>query len=77
MAKNIVKAGFQTTVYDIVNEAVLELVQLGAKGTNSPKEAAADADIAVIMVRDDAQMEEVITGENGVLQDLANASVSS
>lgn len=37
MAQNLLKAGFDLTVYDVNNEAVELLVQVGAKGGLPPK----------------------------------------
>jgi 2-hydroxy-3-oxopropionate reductase len=41
MAKNLLKAGYPLMVYDIVPEAVQELVAAGAQSATSSKEAAA------------------------------------
>ena len=38
MALNLVKAGFDTTVFDLDPQAVVELIQAGAKQAASPAE---------------------------------------
>ncbi len=68
MAINILRAGFALTVYDLREEPVRELADLGAQATRSPKEAAEVADIVAIAVVDDAQVEDVMTGQRGVLE---------
>ncbi len=74
MAKNLVKKGFDLTVFDVREEPVTELVQMGAKKAGSPKEMAAVCDVVFSMVRDDAQTVDVIQGKDGVLQNIKSGS---
>lgn len=67
MAINILKSGFDLTVYDLRTEPMRELVQHGAKAADSPKELAEGADLVEIVVVDDAQVEEVSLGERGLV----------
>lgn len=67
MARNLMKAGHRVTVYDVLDEAVGVLAAEGAKPAASPAEAAADADIAITMLPDTPQVEDVIHGEGGLL----------
>ena len=67
MAVNILKAGFDLTVYDLRAEAMRELVQHGAKAAYSPKALAEGADLVEIVVVDDTQVEEVSLGERGLV----------
>lgn len=67
MAVNILNGGFALTVYDLRAEAIHRLTDLGARGANSPREVAAAADMVAITVVDDAQVEAVCLGMNGVL----------
>ena len=41
MAKNLLKAGFSLTVYDILPEAVKDVVGAGAEASSSSKDVAA------------------------------------
>ncbi|MGH7796957.1 MAG: NAD(P)-dependent oxidoreductase [Candidatus Binatia bacterium] len=66
MAINVLKAGLDLTVYDLREEPVRELVQLGANAAHSPKELAAGADLVEIAVVDDTQVEDVSLGEGGL-----------
>jgi 3-hydroxyacyl-CoA dehydrogenase len=53
MAANLLKAGHEVTVCDLVPEAVKKLASAGAKTAASPKEAAQGNDFVLTMVRDD------------------------
>ncbi|GAB3002452.1 3-hydroxyisobutyrate dehydrogenase [Psychrosphaera aestuarii] len=50
MAANLVKAGYEVCVYDLVPSAVHELVGLGAKAADTPEAVVADADIIISML---------------------------
>ena len=50
MAANLVKAGYEVCVYDLVPSAVNELVGLGAKAADTPEAVVADADIIISML---------------------------
>jgi 2-hydroxy-3-oxopropionate reductase len=75
MARNLMKAGYSLTVYDIVGEPVEELVTEGAaRGANS-KEVAAGTDKIITMLPDSADSERVILGPDGVLEGARPGSV--
>ncbi|KFC65750.1 Beta-hydroxyacid dehydrogenase, 3-hydroxyisobutyrate dehydrogenase [Bosea sp. LC85] len=67
MARNLLEAGHSVTAFDIVGSAVEELVSAGAIAATSPAQAAADADIAITMLPDTPQVEEVVYGPQGLL----------
>ena len=69
MAANILKAGFDLTVYDIRSEPMRELEKIGAKVARSPQAVGQQCDIIETIVVDDTQVEEVILGkdDDGVL----------
>jgi 3-hydroxyisobutyrate dehydrogenase-like beta-hydroxyacid dehydrogenase len=67
MAANILKAGFGLTVYDLRSEAVRGLTELGAAAARSPQELAEQVDLISIAVVDDTQVEEVFSGEGGLI----------
>ncbi|WP_041406216.1 3-hydroxyisobutyrate dehydrogenase [Shewanella denitrificans] len=50
MAANLVKAGLKVTVFDLMPQAVAELVKLGANSAASANEAAANADVVITML---------------------------
>ena len=67
MAKNLVKAGFDLTVFDIKEEPVQELVGLGAKAAASPAEIGGTCEIIITMLPNSQHVISVVTGENGIL----------
>jgi 3-hydroxyisobutyrate dehydrogenase-like beta-hydroxyacid dehydrogenase len=67
LAVNAMEAGFQIGVYDIATARTEGLVRAGAQPMASPNAAGAWADIVQVVVVDDAQVEEVILGERGIL----------
>jgi 3-hydroxyisobutyrate dehydrogenase-like beta-hydroxyacid dehydrogenase len=68
MAANVMKGGFPLMVYDLRKEALQDMAKLGAKIGASPKEIGQFADVVALSVNDDAQVEEVVLGKNGVLE---------
>ena len=75
MAKRLVHGGLETTVYDVVDAPVRELVELGAKAAASPRELAAACDSIGICVRDDADVLDVVHGDDGLLAGAVPGSV--
>jgi len=67
--------GFETTVYDVVESPVAELVEQGAKAAPSPRAVAEAADVIGICVRDDDDVRAVMLGEDGVLDGAASGAV--
>lgn len=68
MAKNLIKAGYSLVVYDIVKEAVAEVVAAGAEEGFSPKDVAERSDIIITMLPNSPHVKAVVLGENGVLE---------
>jgi 3-hydroxyisobutyrate dehydrogenase-like beta-hydroxyacid dehydrogenase len=75
MAKRLVHGGLETTVYDVVDAPVRELAELGAKAAASPRELAAACDSIGICVRDDADVLDVLHGDDGLLAGAVPGSV--
>jgi 2-hydroxy-3-oxopropionate reductase len=75
MAKNLLKAGYSLTVYDVVGEPVEEVVTEGAAGASSSKEVAANTDKIITMVPDSAESEMAILGPDGVLEGARPGSI--
>jgi hypothetical protein len=68
MAINVLKGGYELGVYDLRAEPVSELVKLGAKAAQSPRELAESTEILEVAVVDDAQVEEVLLGDRGAFE---------
>src|SRR5918995_1480254 len=68
IAANILAAGFDLMVYDLRTEPVRELTQLGAKPADGLSALGEHAEIIALAVVDDAQVEEIVFGEGGLLE---------
>lgn len=71
MAANLLKQGFEVTVYNRTAEKCKPLVSQGAREASSPREAAKEADTVITMVSDDTSIAAVYEGADGVLAGLA------
>ena len=74
MAKNLITRGCDLTVFDVREEPVNELKQMGAKTAGTPSDLAAASEVIFTMVRDDAQTEEVMWGKDGILEGIKSGS---
>lgn len=67
MAGHLLNAGYEITVFDVVDEAVENLVALGAKRGQSSKDIASQSDIVISMVPDSPHVKEVALGAEGII----------
>jgi len=67
IAKNVLAAGHDLMVYDLRDEPMRELAALGARCADCPREVGEHAEIVELSVVDDAQVEEVVAGHQGIL----------
>jgi 3-hydroxyisobutyrate dehydrogenase-like beta-hydroxyacid dehydrogenase len=70
MARNLIKAGFTTIVYNRTRNRAEELRPLGATVAETPAQAASSADVLITMLADDHALEEVIFGSGNAIQAL-------
>ncbi len=75
MADQIARAGHPLRVFDVAADAMAARVASGATAAGSPAAAADGATVVGLVVFDDAQAREVVTGPDGVLRTLAPGSV--
>ncbi|HAO65334.1 MAG TPA: dehydrogenase [Verrucomicrobiales bacterium] len=68
MARNILKAGYQLTGFDLREERLEMLEALGGKRASSPAEVGEVADAVFIMVMTGKQAESIVSGEDGLLK---------
>jgi len=68
MAKNMIKAGYDLTVFDLNKSSVEEVVLAGAKEAKSIRDLAANADIIVTMLPNSPHVKSVVLGEGGVIE---------
>jgi 3-hydroxyisobutyrate dehydrogenase-like beta-hydroxyacid dehydrogenase len=67
MAQNLVKAGYQVTVYNRTRERTTEFADAGCGVAATPRALAKAADTVITMVSDPAAMDAVLEGPEGVL----------
>jgi 2-hydroxy-3-oxopropionate reductase len=67
MAAHLVRAGYTVVGYDVSAERLAALAAIGGKTASSVAEAVAGADVAITMLPDSPQVEEVAFGEYGLL----------
>jgi 3-hydroxyisobutyrate dehydrogenase len=65
---NLLRSGYKLVVYDIVGEKIEKLVNEGATGARSPKEVAELSDIVMTSLPTPEALEEVVTGQQGILE---------
>ena len=75
MACNILKAGYPLIVHNRSRQSVKELEEKGADAATYPAEVAQKADIIFTMLPEDSHVEDVVTGENGVIHGLHSEAV--
>lgn len=67
MVQNLLKAGYAPKVYDIIPEKITALVELGAQAATSPADAATGVGVVISMILDDAALETVALGPDGIM----------
>jgi 3-hydroxyisobutyrate dehydrogenase len=70
MARNLMKAGFEVTVYNRTTAKAERLAAEGAKTAKTPREVAGNNPVVITMVSDTPDVESVILGENGVIESI-------
>ncbi len=75
MASCWLKAGFHTTVFDVADAPMAELVESGATAVTSPRAVGEAANVIGICVRDDDDVRAVCLGDDGVFAGAAPGTV--
>ncbi|WP_375435834.1 NAD(P)-dependent oxidoreductase [uncultured Hymenobacter sp.] len=75
MATNLLKAGHELTVYNRTASKAAPLAKLGATVAATPAEAVQEAAIVFSMVTDDAALQTLCTGPDGLLPALMQGAV--
>jgi 3-hydroxyisobutyrate dehydrogenase len=77
MAANLVRAGFDLSVYTRTREKAERFAaEHGATAAATPREAAEGASTVITMVPDAPEVEEVLLGENGAVHGLADGGLA-
>jgi 3-hydroxyisobutyrate dehydrogenase-like beta-hydroxyacid dehydrogenase len=74
MARNLLAAGHQLTVYNRTRSRAAGLEQAGARVVDEPS-GVCDGDVVITMLADDAALEETTLGSGGVLARLAPGAI--
>jgi 2-hydroxy-3-oxopropionate reductase len=75
MSLNLLKAGFEVTVYNRTASRAEQSVSRGARQAASPAEVAAETTVIITIVSDTPDVESVILGKNGVIEGIKPDSV--
>lgn len=67
MARNLIKAGHSLNLFDLNTTVLAELAELGGHISDSPRDAASNAELVITMLPAAAHVRSVYLGENGVL----------
>jgi 2-hydroxy-3-oxopropionate reductase len=67
MARNLIKAGRELVVYDVVAERVTDVVRAGARAGTSSKDVASQVDVVITMLPNSPHVKDVVLGPDGVL----------
>ncbi|MEN8041919.1 MAG: NAD(P)-binding domain-containing protein, partial [Actinomycetota bacterium] len=70
MAMNLVRAGYDTVVWNRTTLKAKELVDAGATLATSPADVAARCNVVMICVSDTPDVEAVVSGPNGIAEGL-------
>jgi 2-hydroxy-3-oxopropionate reductase len=68
MSKNLLKAGYELVVCDVVKAAVDEVVAAGAKAAPTPKAVAEQCDVIITMLPNSPHVKTVVLGKDGVVE---------
>ena len=75
MVLNLLRAGYSVRVWARRSEMMEPLVEAGATACSSPADAADNSDIIITNVSDTTDVEQVVLGQNGIIDGAAKGSV--
>ena len=75
MSLNLIKAGYPLTVYNRTRSKTADPAAKGATVADTPKEVAQRSSVVIVMVADSPDVEEVVLGENGVIEGIQNDAI--
>lgn len=75
MSRNLLRGGFDLTVWNRTASRMQELVAKGAKAAASPADLASKCDVILICVSDTPDVEAVIRGTDGVLEGVQSGAL--
>ena len=75
IAAHLAPAGFETTVYDVVEAPMAELAAAGAKAARTPREVGERAELVGICVPEGKHVRAVVFGDDGLLAGMASGGL--
>ncbi len=75
MAKNLVKAGYELTVFDFNESAVKELVAVGATQGESGKDVGVASDVIITMLPNSPHVKAAILEKDGVIEGVKKGAI--
>ena len=76
MASNLLKAGYQLTVWNRSAEKCKPFARKGARVADTPAEAARDVDLVMYILSNDEAVEDVVLGANGILRGIQEGQIA-
>jgi 3-hydroxyisobutyrate dehydrogenase-like beta-hydroxyacid dehydrogenase len=76
MASNLLKAGYQVTVWDRTAEKSEPLARKGSRVAKTPADAVRAADLVMYSLSDDDAVEKVVFGEQGILSAITAGQIA-
>lgn len=75
MCRNVMKAGFEMTVFDVNEKQVAKLVGEGARAADCPAAVARESDITITMLPDNSIVEQTALGEKGIIEGMGPGKI--
>src|SRR6266481_4888777 len=76
MAANVLKAGYELTVWNRSTEKCEPFARKGARVAKTPADAARDVDLVMYMLSNDQAVEEVVFGAKGILSGIKKGQIA-
>ena len=75
MARNLIEDGHELVIHNRTRAKAEKLAMLGAEVATSPREVAGRSDVIITMLPGPPEVEEVLAGENGLLEGVRDGSL--
>ena len=75
MARNLIEDGHKLVIHNRTRAKAEKLAKLGAEVATSPREVAGRSDVIITMLPGPPEVEEVLAGENGLLEGVREGSL--
>jgi 3-hydroxyisobutyrate dehydrogenase-like beta-hydroxyacid dehydrogenase len=76
MASNLLKAGYEVTIWNRTAEKCKPFARKGARVANTPADAVRDVDLVMYMLSNDQAVDEVVFGSKGILSGIKEGQIA-